>query len=774
MSPSSVLARTAAAVLAGVLLTTCSENQAPKSPLEAPAPNFATSSGPVTLVGAGDIADCTRNGDSLTANLLDTIPGTVFLAGDNAYPSGSSTDYANCYGPTWGRHKARTRPAPGNHEYSTSGATGYFGYFGTAAGDPTKGYYSYELGDWHIIVLNGYHVAHDVGSAQEQWLKADLAASTKLCTLAYLHAPLFSSGTLADATTQILWQDLYAAGAEIVLAGHEHNYQRFAPQTPTGAADPANGIREFIVGMGGAGHFTMGTPLANTQVQDDQTYGVLKLTLYSTSYDWKFIPVAGKTFTDAGSTACHGASGSGPAASASLSTLGASPTSLTAGSGSSTISVTVRDAGGNPISGATVLLAATGSGNTVTQPSGTTNASGVASGALSSTVAETKTVSAMANGTLITQVATVTVKPGPVSASQSSVGASPASIQVATGTATLAVTAKDANGNPLSGATVALLATGGGNTLTQPSGTTNASGVAAGTLSSSVAESKTVSATANGTPITQTATVTVTASVATAVLVGAGQVARCDYANDEATALLLDNIPGTVFTTGDNVRASGSYSDFTSCYGPSWGRHKARTRPSVGDLDYQTAGASGYFDYFSGAAGDRDKGYYSYELGAWHIVVLNTNIDMTVGSPQELWLRANLAATGARCTLAYWHHPRFSSYGTSVRSSVKPLWDDLYAGRAEVVLNGHYRLYERFAPQTSDQIADLQNGIRQFTVGTGGHGTDSFGTPIANSEVRISGTYGVLRLTLSDGSYSWQFVPVAGQTATDSGSGTCH
>jgi len=154
--------------------------------------------------------------------------------------------------------------------------------------------------------------------------------------------------------------------------------------------------------------------------------------------------------------------------------------------------------------------------------------------------------------------------------------------------------------------------------------------------------------------------------------------------------------------------------------------------------------------------------------------VLNTNIDMTVGSPQELWLRANLAATGARCTLAYWHHPRFSSYGTSVRSSVKPLWDALYAARAEVVLNGHYRLYERFAAQSPDQVADPQNGIRQFTVGTGGHGIDAVGTPIANSEVRISGTYGVLRLTLSDVSYSWQFVPVAGQTATDSGSGTCH
>src|SRR5439155_23012553 len=157
----SLIIRVATGILAAALLATCRENQGPESSTDAtpsPPPSFATSSGPATLVGAGDIADCTRNGDSLTANLLDTIPGTVFLAGDNAYPSGSSTDYANCYGPTWGRHKARTRPAPGNHEYSTSGAAGYFGYFGTAAGDPTKGYYSYELGDWHIIVLNGYHV----------------------------------------------------------------------------------------------------------------------------------------------------------------------------------------------------------------------------------------------------------------------------------------------------------------------------------------------------------------------------------------------------------------------------------------------------------------------------------------------------------------------------------------------------------------------------------------------------------------------------------------
>ncbi|PYP94188.1 MAG: hypothetical protein DMD34_09500, partial [Gemmatimonadetes bacterium] len=210
--------------------------------------------GSAVFVGAGDIADCSLNGDSFTANLLDTIPGTVFVAGDNAYPDGSSTDYANCYAPTWGRQKARTRPIPGNHEYGTAGAAGYFGYFGAAAGDPSKGYYSYDLGDWHIIALNS-NVAHAAGSLQEQWLRADLAASTKRCTLAYLHHPLFSSGSLADSSTRILWQDLYSAGAEIVVAGHEHNYQRFAPQTAKGVADPSSGIREFIVGTGGEGRF---------------------------------------------------------------------------------------------------------------------------------------------------------------------------------------------------------------------------------------------------------------------------------------------------------------------------------------------------------------------------------------------------------------------------------------------------------------------------------------------------------------------------------------
>jgi len=267
----------------------------------------------------------------------------------------------------------------------------------------------------------------------------------------------------------------------------------------------------------------------------------------------------------------------------------------------------------------------------------------------------------------------------------------------------------------------------------------------------------------------------VTAAGTTQVLVGAAEVTRCDNTNDEATALLLDDVAGTVFTAGDNIRASGSLTDFTDCYRPSWGRHKARTRPAAGAYEYQTAGATGYFDYFGAAAGERDKGYYSYELGDWHVVVLNSNIDMAVGSVQEQWLRADLAASAKRCTLAYWNHPRFSSYSTLVRSSVKPLWDALYAAGAELVLNGHYRLYERFAPQTPDGLADPQAGIRQITVGTGGIGVDAFGTTVApNSDVRGSGTYGVLKLTLTSTGYSWQFVPVPGGTLSDSGSGSCH
>jgi hypothetical protein len=264
------------------------------------------------LVGAGDIARCGTSDDEATAQLLDTIPGTVFTAGDNAYPDGAAVDFADCYGPSWGRHKARTRPAPGNHEYHVAGAAGYFSYFGSVAGEAGKGYYSYNLGAWHIIVVNSN--CNEIGgcaagSPQERWLRADLAAHPAPCTLAYWHHPLFSSGFHGnDSDLRPIWQALYDAGADVVLSGHDHHYERFAPQDPSGKADPAHGIRSFVVGTGGAGLRPIeGQPLATSVVQNADTHGVLKLTLHATSYSWQFIPVAGQTFTDSGSAACVGA-----------------------------------------------------------------------------------------------------------------------------------------------------------------------------------------------------------------------------------------------------------------------------------------------------------------------------------------------------------------------------------------------------------------------------------------------------------------------------------
>ena len=261
------------------------------------------------LVGAGDIADCKGGGDEATAALLDGIAGTVVALGDNAYDTGSAAEFANCYDPSWGRFRARTRPAAGNHDYMTPGAAAYFNYFGAAAGDPATGYYSYDLGAWHIIVLNSnclYVGGCGAGSAQEQWLRADLAAHPALCTLAYWHHPLFSSALHGgEASMRAVWQALVEAGAEVVLNGHDHTYERFAPQSPYGAADPAQGLREFVVGTGGRSHYPFFAPAANSQVRNGDTFGVLALTLRPSGYDWRFVPEAGKTFEDAGSAACH-------------------------------------------------------------------------------------------------------------------------------------------------------------------------------------------------------------------------------------------------------------------------------------------------------------------------------------------------------------------------------------------------------------------------------------------------------------------------------------
>jgi acid phosphatase type 7 len=264
------------------------------------------------LVGAGDIASCDDlAGAEATAKLIDKIPGTVFAAGDLAYPDGSDENFAKCYDPTWGRFKDRTRPAPGNHEYHSDGASGYTRYFGTAAGDPTKDYYSYELGAWHIIALNSECAAVggcDADSPQGQWLAHDLAQHPASCTLAYFHKPLFSSGGAHgnDPLMKPLWDTLYHAGADVVIGGHDHDYERFAPQDPEGRPDPAHGIREFVVGSGGKNsHRKMGVAKPNSEARNDDAFGVLKLTLHPKGYDWEFVPEAGKAFSDSGSGTCH-------------------------------------------------------------------------------------------------------------------------------------------------------------------------------------------------------------------------------------------------------------------------------------------------------------------------------------------------------------------------------------------------------------------------------------------------------------------------------------
>ena len=267
------------------------------------------------LVGAGDIASCKNpEGARATAKLVRQIPGTVFAAGDLGYEKGSADDFKNCYDPAWGRFKDRTKPALGNHEYVEPTASAYFQYWGTQAGPRGKGYYGYELGDWHIVVLNTNCYAKDLGgcgagSPQETWLREDLAKRPSACILAYGHHALFSSGVFkrhaVHPELKQIWEDLYAAHADLVLAGHEHSYERFAPQDPEGKADPANGIREIVAGTGGRSHDLLGFAAPNSEVREWDTYGVLKLTLSPGKYSWEFIPEEGKSFHDVGSGACH-------------------------------------------------------------------------------------------------------------------------------------------------------------------------------------------------------------------------------------------------------------------------------------------------------------------------------------------------------------------------------------------------------------------------------------------------------------------------------------
>ncbi|PYP13795.1 MAG: hypothetical protein DMD54_15550, partial [Gemmatimonadetes bacterium] len=657
------LLRAVVAVAVVLVFSTCRLDEGPSSPAAPshPSADATASTGPVTLVGAGNIAKCNATGDNATAALLDSIPGGVFTAGDAAYDNGTLTQYNTCYSPSWGRHKARTAPAPGDRDYKTANAAGYFTYFGAAAGDPKKGYYSYDAGSWHVVVLNSGSpnlVPTTATSAQVQWLRADLAAHTAQCTLAYWHHPLFESKDAPNTAIRPLWDALYAGGVDVVVNAHYAFYERFAPQTPAGVADPAFGIREFVVGTGGAEHATPDHLRANSQVRNGTAWGVLKLTLDAGTYAWEFVPVAGQTFHDSGNGACHGAPPLSVNAGSDRTTPTQSPVSL---------SVAFTDPGGTTGGPWTYsILWGDGASSTGTAPSSpfTATHAYAAEGLDSVRVTVTNAVGAFGTDSLAVRVRTV--------------------------------------------------------------------------------------------------------------LAGAGDIADCAKTGDSLTANLLDTIPGVVFVAGDNAYPNGTSAQYTSCYGPTWGRQKARTKPVPGNHDYLTPNASGYFGYFGAAAGDPTKGYYSYDLGDWHVVALNSNLAMNVGSAQEVWLKTDLANNRKQCTVAYWHHPLFSSGNEGPHTDTRPLYQDLYDAGAEVVIVGHDHDYERFAPQSPDGVADSLFGIREFVVGTGGGGLFVVYPPTPNSEVLDNNTLGVIRLDLHADGYEWKFLPIAGKTFTDEGSGRCH
>ena len=259
------------------------------------------------------------------------------------------------------------------------------------------------------------------------------------------------------------------------------------------------------------------------------------------------------------------------------------------------------------------------------------------------------------------------------------------------------------------------------------------------------------------------------------VLIGAGDIASCESPGDEATARLLDLYPdATVFTAGDNAYFHGNASNFRDCYDPTWGRHRQRTRPAPGNHDYETPGASGYFDYFGANAGPRGLGYYTFDVGSWRIYSLNSEPSLAgAGSSQMSWLKSDLASHPVNCSIAIWHHPVFTSGPNGPNAYMRDILRVLYDNNVDIVINGHDHLYERFAPQDPDARPDFARGIRQFTVGTGGVPLYQNVTVAANSE-RLQSVWGILRLVLNPGEYDWEFVPVGETAFRDAGSGKCH
>jgi hypothetical protein len=279
-----------------------------------PTPSVIPGNG-ITIYAAGDIAECknlkpadtsaAKTAALIASGLAKDKDAVVLTLGDNAYPLGLPIEFTNCYDPTWGQFKARTYPAPGNHEYYIPAAIGYYGYFGAAAGPDRHGYYSVELGTWHVVSLNS-NLKEDEQKAQLAWLKLDLEQHKAHCTLAYWHHPIVSSGGHGNnENMKEVWQALNAAGADVVLAGHDHDYERFAPLDRDGKRDGAHGIRQFVVGTGGAVLTPLRLPKSNSEVSDNSTHGVLKMVLKESGYEWEFLPVPGNDFSDRGAAFCH-------------------------------------------------------------------------------------------------------------------------------------------------------------------------------------------------------------------------------------------------------------------------------------------------------------------------------------------------------------------------------------------------------------------------------------------------------------------------------------
>lgn len=266
----------------------------------------ATAPPPGVLFIAGDVGVCGVQDDEATAEvvareLAKEPTALVGVAGDLAYDRGTEAEFRDCYGPSWGRFKDRTRPAPGNHEYGTGPATGYWRYWGEAAGPERKGWYSYDLGPWRVVVLNSNCGKREVGgcgpeSEQGRWLAAELAAAKGKCTLGYWHHPRWSSGAHGTAPEmEPVWRLAVEGGMDVIVNGHDHHYERFGVR---------EGVRQFVVGTGGASRYPVVKAEEGSEVRNSQTHGVLKLTLHADRYDWRFLPVAGKTFTDAGTSPC--------------------------------------------------------------------------------------------------------------------------------------------------------------------------------------------------------------------------------------------------------------------------------------------------------------------------------------------------------------------------------------------------------------------------------------------------------------------------------------